>query len=502
MSKKLFDKALSAGVSLVFMISLLAGCSDGKQQDTTSDSVSLSDSTTTSVQTDTQSSANSTETGGEPSATSVGKTTSTTKPSTGVNLGGGTQINVEQTGFGISSKMYNGIKGTKVQVVLFNQPTEIDNKLKAAFEKKYSCTVEYKTYGWAEWQTKIYQMTTAGNPPDTMIFNDSMFLSYVAKNVAMDITKYVDLKDTVWNSSVTSLFSWDGKIYGAAKADDSYIFYIYYNKNMFDDYGIKTPRQYYDEGQWTYAKFREVAAKFVKDTNRDGISDQRGFATWYWDIFIIGNNGNEIQFSGNKINITLKNSNELEGIKMIQEMQLRDKSFDHGQPNWREDFMAGKVAMIAERPWQAVGEMDCYNKCSFKIEVAPFPKGPDASANIAPGMVYSWGVPRGAKNPLGGIAWYHFSSVWGKENKDDPLVKATRNRTYKDDATYQWIMNYKQSHSVNGTLIYGLPNWWDKKWNFWEDILNNDVPPANAVDKHKPLIQGGIDTVMAAMNKK
>lgn len=496
---KNLKRIISLSVCILMVFSMLISCKNKPKTVNTSSNGDSSASET--VQSDSGVSSQNSSTAGSNTNSTASIASQTSKPN--INIGGNTsKIDVKQTGFGVSSSMYNSIKGSKVQVVLFNEPTEAEKKMKADFEKKYQCTVEFKVYGWAEWQTKIYQMVTSGNPPDTLILNDAFFLSYVAKNVVQDITKYVDLRDTVWNTSVTSAFMWNGKLYGVAKQNEDYIFYIYYNKNMFDDYAVKTPNQLYDAGQWNYSKFKEVAAKFVKDTNKDGISDQRGFATWYWDIFILGNGGNEIKINKDKIDLTLKNSNELEGLKLIQEMQLRDKSFDQGQPNWREDFMAGKVAMIAERPWQAVGEMNMYSKCKFQIGVAPFPKGPNTPNNTAPGMIYSWGVPRGAKNPLGAVAWYHYGAVWGSENKNDPSLKAAVMRSYKDDATRNFIENYNNTHSVNGTLIYGLPNWWDKRWDFWKDILCNDVAPANAVDKNKAVFQSGIDTVMTAMNKK
>lgn len=493
-------RAISFATAAVLVFSMASGCSNKKTSGKTSSaagagtSVSESSdiSSTGSELSSLASQLSSSNTGGD----------SQNGTTTGINMGGtsGQTSSVRQSAQGSTQDMYDKIKGTTVTVASWSQPDAATTATIQAFEKRYGCKVNYKIYGWSEWQSKIYQMVSAGNPPDTLIINDAFFLPYIAKNVVQPLDSYFNIKDGIWNQSVCNLFTWNGKHYGVALQDEDYIFYIYYNQDMFDDYGVKTPMEYYKAGNWNFDTFETVAKQFAKDTNKDGIPDQRGYATWYWDLFVLANGGSEISINQNKsISLTLTNSNELKGLDVMQKLKNDLKTFDQSQDNWDQDFMAGKVAMIAERPWQAVGENSLYSKCKFTIGVAPFPTGPNASKNSAPGMVYAWGVPIGAKNPLGGIAWYYYSSLWQRQHANDASIVANRNRSYKDTATYNWIKSYNSTHTVNATMIYGLPNWWDNRWQLWQDVLDNDVPVATAVEKHKSMIQSEINTILSGL---
>lgn len=399
--------------------------------------------------------------------------------------------------------MYSAIKGTTVSVVSWAEADERTKAVIKAFEEHYDCKVDYQVYGWADWQSKIYQMVSAGNPPDQLIINDAQFFSYVAMGIAQPVDQYFDISDPIWNKSVCDLFSWSGKHYGVSLQNEDYIMYVYYNKDMFEENGIKTPLEYYNEGKWNWETFREVARKLSRDTNKDGKMDQRGFSAWYFDLFTLANGGGEIKLNTDgTITSTMKNENEIKGFQMIQDLQQVDKSYDISENNWLDDFKSGKVAMIAERPWQAMAERKMYENCKFEIEVAPFPKGPDAPDDIAPGMVYSWGIPVGAKNPLGAIAWYYFGAkIYGPAHEKDELSIAERNRFYKDEETYAFIKEYNKTHKVSATFIYGLPSMWDKRWQFWNELLNDGLPVSTAIDKFQPTIDSAIKQVENAFKQ-
>lgn len=397
---------------------------------------------------------------------------------------------------------YSDIEGTTLRVAMEVALDELTEKMIDEFENTYGCTVQYENYG-GEWSTKIYQLINSGDPPDTMIVTDNTYLTYLSRNMIQPIDGLYDPEDPVWNTSIMDQFTYKGKAYGAARQDEDYIFFIYFNKTMFENAGEKTPAEYAEEGAWDFDTFTEVAAKFVQDTDNDGISNQRGYGTWYWDLFVFANGGHGIEIADDgSISLTLDHPEELKGLQIMQDLQNIYRSFDHGQPYWREDFMAGNVAMIAERPWQAVGSYDVYNNTNFEIGIAPFPTGPDAPEGISPAMLYSWGVPTGADNPKGALAWYRFQSVYKEAHADDPLIAADRERTYKDDETYEWVKEFNRTHTPNGSFMYGLADWWSQRWVLWEDIFNNMVPPATAVASHRSFIQGKIDSLTELLEGK
>jgi len=50
----------------------------------------------------------------------------------------------------------------------------------------------------------------------------------------------------------------------------------YYNKTMFEDYGVKTPKEYFMEGNWTWTTFLKCMEEMTKDVDADGVMDTYG----------------------------------------------------------------------------------------------------------------------------------------------------------------------------------------------------------------------------------
>lgn len=50
----------------------------------------------------------------------------------------------------------------------------------------------------------------------------------------------------------------------------------YYNKTLFDNYNVKTPKEYFMEGKWTWETFQRCLEEMTMDTNADGEIDIYG----------------------------------------------------------------------------------------------------------------------------------------------------------------------------------------------------------------------------------
>lgn len=53
---------------------------------------------------------------------------------------------------------------------------------------------------------------------------------------------------------------------------------VYYNKTMLEEYGITTPKEYFEAGEWTWENFAKIAEEATKDVDADGIIDTYGIA--------------------------------------------------------------------------------------------------------------------------------------------------------------------------------------------------------------------------------
>ena len=224
-----------------------------------------------------------------------------------------------------------------------------------------------------------------------------------------------------------------------------------------------------------------------------------GFATWIWDVLCLANGATGISLSNEKkdISITLNSEAYLKGLETIQKMELVDKSYVH---TMKQDsaFQSGKVAMIAERPWLAVGAFDLHKTGSFDIGWVPLPKGPNVKGEVAPAIVEAWGVPVGAVNPKGGMAWVYYGSIFEADQiaTNDPVYFESFNKTWKADQ-YEAYMEYMKRSTLVCSFINGVGDWYPNKRNgLWMEIFETGTPPATAVEKHKAELQYEISQIL------
>ena len=76
----------------------------------------------------------------------------------------------------------------------------------------------------------------------------------------------LDLNDPMWNQSIIKASTFDGRPYlidaiGNVWADFDV---CVYNKKIFEENNIKTPKDYYEEGNWTFENFRFAANEVAK----------------------------------------------------------------------------------------------------------------------------------------------------------------------------------------------------------------------------------------------
>lgn len=136
---------------------------------------------------------------------------------------------------------------------------------------------------WADFDTKMDTMVAAGTPPDVWShWGPSGFADYVARGLAADLTPFIqqdnyDLSD--FNPAVLKIYNVGGKYYGIPMSIVGSN--IFYNKDLFDKYGVPYPTTNWDDTSWTYDKFLDMC-KALTHVTGDPATDVYGCGMDFW----------------------------------------------------------------------------------------------------------------------------------------------------------------------------------------------------------------------------
>lgn len=332
---------------------------------------------------------------------------------------------------------------------------------KEAFEKKYGGNVEVIGVGWGEMMNQTIGMVNKGEVCDLVQAHDQNFPIYGAKKIVQDISQYVDLEDDFWYDSVTNAFTYGGTPY-AIGADATPVV-ISYNKTLFEQYGVKTPMEYFEDGEWTWDKFREVALEMTGDTDGDGNNDSYGFG--WWDSFYVqmlsSNGTTHMKYADDgSIGSNYLSAEANEAFAFLQDGYVTDKFIKYPDgDSFISDFKSGKLAMTCEYGFAAITAY----ACDYEIEWAPLPTGPSGEMYDCGGSLTGFAVPETSENPEGAVVFARMAYELLQEYNNE-----TRIAKYGEEQVE--LMN-KLSEHINFAPI-GIDKYWDANWTIFQGLVN------------------------------
>lgn len=161
-------------------------------------------------------------------------------------------------------------------------------------KEKYNCDIQVVAYpedapwGPARWNYILQQAANNTSDYDFLTVPDSKISTFVEGDALIDVTEWYDKygkgsMDEVYKLSGT----YDKRLYSITGGTSSIYGVLYYNKNLLDRLDLeKTPAQLFNDGEWTYSKFKEYLIEV--QTALDGINDGKeyiaitGNATYLW----------------------------------------------------------------------------------------------------------------------------------------------------------------------------------------------------------------------------
>jgi len=124
-------------------------------------------------------------------------------------------------------------------------------------------------------QNTILAAIQSGDHPD-LIFQSNMFpaMSNTGLTAAFTEAEYEKLA-SICGKEYLDMMNYNGGSHGIVRPWSGTIL-CYYNKTMFENYGVKTPKEYFMEGTWNWENFTKCAVEMTKDVDSDGTIDTYG----------------------------------------------------------------------------------------------------------------------------------------------------------------------------------------------------------------------------------
>lgn len=356
------------------------------------------------------------------------------------------------------------------------------------FEQKYGGKVSIVETVWKEIETKIIAMVTAGDAPDIVFWSRNHMPKYAINGILQPIDDYIDINDPIWDGArdIMEQFRYNGKLYGVATFPQT--FFVYYNKTMFENNGVKTPMEYYKEGKWDWKTFEEVATKLTMDTLRSGKIDQFGAYSWENSVFVISNGGDIVSFEDDGgIKLTLNDPKVIEALQFTQDAVLKHK-YMPAQIDRSAAFIQGRLAMNIDRTTFAMSDLKD-GDMKDEWDIVPCPKGPSVEKPVYAANAPHWGITNGAKNPEGAAVLLYL-----RQKNENENLQAYLKETFNDEQTALILEMAKSTQAIRYAGIGNLVKGFNQMIN--QHILKGK-PVLTAIEENIPVMQTEIDLTLS-----
>lgn len=333
--------------------------------------------------------------------------------------------------------------------------------VKEAFEQKYGGTVTVLDVPWGDQKDTLINKVNAGEAVDLAQANDQNFPIYPAKKIVQDVTQYLDINDGFWNPGVTNAFTYGGAPYAAGV--DATPIVCYFNKDLFTNNSIKTPMEYFEEGNWTWDTFREVALAMTGDSDGDSVVDSFGFGWWdsAYVPFLATNGITGVAYNADgTIGSNYMTPQAIETMTFLQDAFVKDKFIDATQTGdyFINMFKTGKLAMAFE---YGFGGYTVYAS-DYEIAWAPLPTGPSGKALQGGGGMSGWCIPITSTNGDGAAAFMRLSAEMLMDYKTTTTVEKYGQENVD-------LMNLLAENIVFAPI--GIAAYWDANWTIYQGTI-------------------------------
>jgi|GEM_PF-2457195 len=341
-------------------------------------------------------------------------------------------------------------ENVKLSMAIVGNQDALDSvkmRLDKYLDKSLNITVDVTVTSGGEYWDKVTTMFAGGTPPDILQMSEP-FQKFARQGVLLDLDPLIEASPTFnkpdFFKPALEFFQYDGKQYGIPGDLNTWV--VFYNEDLFANAGLKTPWEYYQEGNWTWETYLELAKKLtIKEGNRyvQFGSTYPWINGWSYSAWVFSNGGTYLNEDMTKSTVTdpktvaaFKYTTELANLYQVAPSDLIGGDLSG------MSFQTGKIAMQTEGSWWIGG----YKDSEFKWNIAPMPV---ANGSIDPLTSYThnsgYSIAKASKYP---------QEAWAV------LEALAKPESYADDAALRGVIPPRPSVVEDNPILDapGMPS--------------------------------------------
>ena len=363
------------------------------------------------------------------------------------------------------------------------------------FKDIYGGEIVFDQVAWDKMADQLASEVMSGNPPDIVMMNTFGTYVYPARGFLQPLDDHIDFDSNLWKplKDFNMELKFGGSLYTVVTTT-SVGYFVWYNRDTFEAYGLDDPQELHDRGEWTYSKFLEYAIELT-DT-ADGAGKYGLTAPYYLlgecvlaslktDLVIMGADG---QFSHN-----LNDPRIALSVDTVYDLYQR-YNVVHPSVNYMQTFARGNAAMFLEGLWLANAEPMQSMLRNGTIGCVMWPRW-DTEGDSQWAIFNGLGIPKGAKDldlSLAVLNSFRYSYPEGTPQWEENRQK------FFDAGWTQWDANHRvdANKAVFPSKYRLIPD------SFYNNMItlyfgNSTFAEARAV--REPLMQKALDEFNAMM---
>lgn len=331
-------------------------------------------------------------------------------------------------------------------------------------EKYPNITVTIENTDWTSYWTKLPVELASGNAPDLIYMHFSRASDYT--NSMLSISDYIEKDEDIniddFYSGILDSFIFDDQVYALPYDFGPYI--MYYNKDLFDKYGVEYP----DENT-TWEEFKDKCKQLTQDGNYGTV-----FASSldYYDPQVLSlggeiiNEKGEFDITGDKTTAALQSLADLINVDKVA-----PKIADTANTVWNwEQFEGGNIGMLIDGPWTVTNVV---NYCDFNVGYSIIPKAEKQVTTIngsALAVTSESKHPKEAYQALEVLTSPEAQKLLAENGRALPSRDSVRESYYESTSEQEGLAD-----AIKKSMEIGMPYYVTKKYSEVSTVFNSGM---------------------------